>query len=396
MRVLYLDCFSGISGDMTVGALIDAGADLEKMRQALATLDVPGFEVKAEKITKRGLAATQFHVIQDAQAQHPHRHLGHIVEIIRRAALPETVKSAAAATFERLARAEAAVHNTTVEQVHFHEVGAVDSIVDVVAANYALHLLGVDQVFASVLHVGGGVIHCAHGVLPVPAPATARLLEGMPVHLGGVEAELVTPTGAALVAQWVKGFGPAPAMTIDAEGYGSGTRDLPDRANVLRVLLGETTGAGAQRESIAVVETNLDDMTCELLPVLTAALLAEGARDAFITPVIGKKGRPAHVVTALCEEGQLTAVCRAMFQHSATFGLRIRREERLVLERHWETVRTPWGPVRVKIGMWNGARHVAAPEFEECRAAAEAAGAPVRRVYEAALAAALKGEFEHG
>lgn len=396
VRILYLDCFSGISGDMTVGALIDAGADFEAIRRALESLHVHGFTVAAEKITKRGIAATQFHVHQEEHAHHPHRHLKHVVEIIQHGALPEPVKAAAIATFERLAEAEAAVHNTTVEKVHFHEVGAVDSIVDVVAANLALHLLGVERVFASPLYVGGGVIQCAHGVLPVPAPATARLLQGKPIVVGGVDAELVTPTGAALAVQWAEAFGAAPSMRIDAIGYGSGTRDLPDRANLLRVLVGEAEDLGARRESITIVETNLDDMTGELLPELIAAAMAAGARDAFITPVIGKKGRPAHLLTALCDESKLSGVCRMLFAHSTTFGVRIRREERMILDRHWETAQTPWGPVRVKIGLWNGERLVAAPEFEDCRALAGSAGIPVRRVYEAALAAALKGELEHG
>lgn len=395
MRLLYLDCFSGISGDMTVGALIDAGADFARIEQALASLHVHGFRVKAEKITKRGIAATQFHVIEDQHEHHPHRHLRHVVDIIQNGDLPDAVKAEAIATFQRLAESEAAVHGTTPEKVHFHEVGAVDSIVDVVAANLAKHLLGVDKVMASTLHVGGGVIQCAHGVLPVPAPATARLLAGKPMRLGDVEAELVTPTGAALVAQWAESFGATPPMTIQAIGYGSGTRELPDRANVLRVLLGEIIALGSQQEIITVVETNLDDMTGELIPGLITAALAEGARDAFVTPVIGKKGRPAYQMTALCDESRVQAVCQTIFAHSTTFGIRIRREERLVLERHWETTQTPWGPVRIKIGIWQGERHIAAPEFEDCRTLAETAGVPVRRVYEAALAAALQGEMDH-
>lgn len=394
MRTLYLDCFSGISGDMTVGALLDAGADIGALRAALEGLNVPGFTVTAEKAVKNGISATQFRVLLH-EHEHPHRHLHHIADIIQRASLPESVKQAAIQTFTRLAEAEATVHGTSPTKVHFHEVGAVDAIVDIVSAHLALHLLGIEQVIASPLHVGAGSVKCAHGWMPVPAPATALLLQGKPIYGGEVEGELTTPTGAAIVTQCAVSFGGIPAMTVEKTGYGAGTRDIPGRPNVLRVFIGQTDSAPGTQESIMVMEATIDDMNPELFPPVVSALLEADARDAFITPIVGKKGRPAYCVTALCDAANVRAIAEALFRHSSTLGVRFRQEQRFVLERHWKTVRTQWGRVRIKIGAYNSAASTAAPEFEDCRALAETAGVPVRRVYEMALAMAVKGEFEH-
>lgn len=395
MTTLYLDCFCGISGDMTVGGLIDAGADFETICRAIDSLGLEGCRLEVEKVKKHGILATQFHVIQDPDVPKPHRHLKHVVEIINRGNLPGPARQAALETFELLARAEAAVHGCTIEQVHFHEVGAIDSIVDIVAAQLAMHLLGIEEVYASPLHVGAGTVQCDHGVMPVPAPATAKLLEGKPVYGGEVEMELVTPTGAAIVAQRVKAFGGMPMMAVKHIGYGSGVRDVPGRANVLRVMLGARTQEAMDHEAITVIETHIDDMNPEMFPPLIETLLHHGARDAYLTPTLGKKGRPAYGLTVLCDEAALSEIAQRLFQHSTTFGLRFRREERLVLQREFRTVQTPWGSVRVKMGHFQGEATCAAPEFEDCRARAEAADVPVRQVYDAALAAALKGEFEH-
>lgn len=390
MKTLYLDCFSGISGDMTVGALIDAGADFERIRAALDSLGVPGFSVEAPKIIKKGVFATQFKVIQHKH-EHVHRHLKHCVDIINKGLLPKAVKEAAIETFELIAVAEAQVHGTTKDKIHFHEVGAIDSIVDIVAAQLAFHLLGIERVVCAPLHVGSGTVRCAHGVMPVPAPATALLLVDIPTYGGKVEGELVTPTGAALVRQRAVAFGPLPAMKVQAIGYGAGTKDLPDRANVLRVLVGvETAGAFGDTEQITIVEANLDDMTGELFPPLLQALMAAGARDAFLTPILGKKGRPAHVVTALCDDAKLSGVLSALFANSTTLGVRTRQETRYVLPRSFRKVNTPYGEVRVKVGSLAGQQNSAAPEFEDCAALAAEAKVPVRVVYEAALAAALQ------
>ena len=394
MKALYLDCFSGISGDMTVGALIDAGADFAAVRDGLMSLGVPGFHVEADKVVKRGIAATQFRVIVDPDAHKPHRHLHHVEDIIARAALPEAARAGALKTFRRLAEAEAAVHGIAIEKVHFHEVGAIDSIADIIGANLALHLLGVERVFVSPVHLGGGTIHCDHGVMPVPAPATAMLLKGCPVMGDDLDAELATPTGAALAVSWAEAFGPMPAMNVAAVGHGAGGRDLPDRANVLRVIVGETTALPAgTTDTVTVIEALIDDMSGELLAPALDALLAAGARDAFITPAMAKKGRPAHLVTVLCDGPLLSVMTRTLFEHSTTLGLRYHEERRAVLERAWRSVSTPYGAVRIKMGLMDGVPTVFHPEFEDCRARAAESGVPVRRVAEAAQAAAVEGRW---
>lgn len=387
MKTLYFDCFSGASGDMIVGALLDLGANFEALREALQSLDVAGYAVTAKKVKKKGVMATQFNVEIDPNAKQPHRHLRHVVEIIDRGVLPDAVKAASRETFRRIAESEARVHGTTIEKVHFHEVGAIDSIVDVVGAHFCLHMLGCERVTSSALHVGAGTVECAHGVMPVPAPATALLLEGIPCYGGEIQAELVTPTGAALLAQLASSFGPMPMMTVARVGYGSGMRDLADRANVLRVIEGGTTGSHSV-ETITVIETNVDDMVPELIPVLLEQALAAGARDVFVSPITGKKGRPGHLVTVLCDAAKADSLAAVVFRNSTTLGVRIRTENRICLQREWKDVETPWGRVRVKIGRFGGERTVASPEFEDCKALAEKAGAPVLQVYRAALAGA--------
>jgi len=395
MKTLYFDCFSGAAGDMIVGALIDAGADFGKIRDGLMSLGVEGYDVAIEKVKKKGVMATKFHV-NIAEDGHPHRHLKHIVAIIEKGDFPQSVRDASLETFRRIAEAEATVHGSTVEKVHFHEVGAVDSIVDIVGTHLALDQIKPERIESSPLHVGSGTVKCAHGVMPVPAPATALLLKGLPTYGGTIEGELVTPTGAALIAQLAQKFGPQPAMAIDTVGAGSGTRDLPDRPNVLRVMLGQAIGVASATETVTIIEANIDDMNPELLPPLVKGLLDAGARDAFLTPILGKKGRPAYLVTAMADDAAAEKVADALFRGSTTLGLRLRREERICLAREFKTVQTPWGPVRVKVGLRDGAMANVAPEFDECVRVAEAAKAAVREVYDAARAAAIKGEWING
>lgn len=392
MKTMYFDCFSGAAGDMIVGALIDAGADFGKVRDGLMSLGVEGYEVAIEKVKKKGVMATKFHV-NIAQQGHPHRHLKHIVAIIEKGDLPQHVREASLETFRRIAEAEATVHGSTIEKVHFHEVGAVDSIVDIVGTHLALDQIKPERIESSPLHVGSGTVQCAHGVMPVPAPATALLLKGLPTYGGTVEGELVTPTGAALIAQLAQKFGPQPAMSIDTVGSGSGTRDLPDRPNVLRVMLGQAIGISSATETVTIVEANIDDMNPELLPPLVKSLLDAGARDAFLTPILGKKGRPAYIVTAMADDSATEKVADALFRGSSTLGMRIRREERICMDRAFKTVQTPWGAVRVKVGLRDGAVANVAPEFDECTRVADAAKVAVRDVYDAARAAAIKGEW---
>ncbi len=396
MKTLYFDCFSGAAGDMIVGALIDAGADFAKIREPLMSLGVGGFDVAIEKVKKKGVMATKFHVNIDEQHGHPHRHLRHVVEIIEKGNLPPGVKAASLETFRRIAQAEAEVHGSTPEKVHFHEVGAVDSIVDIVGAHLALDQLKPERIEASALHVGSGTVKCAHGVMPVPAPATALLLKNVPTYAGQVEGELVTPTGAALIAQLAQQFGPQPTMTVATLGAGAGTKDLPDRPNVLRVLIGETAAVSAATETIVVIEANIDDMNPELFPPLVKDLIDAGARDAFLTPILGKKGRPANLVTVLADDAAVSRVTDTLFRGSTTLGVRMRREERICLDREWKHVKTPWGDVRVKLGRRNGSLTNAAPEFEDCATLAESAKVTVRQVYDAARAAATRGEWSNG
>jgi uncharacterized protein (TIGR00299 family) protein len=384
---------------MTVGALIDAGASFDTIREGIDSIGVKGYTLAADKVGKNDVTAMKFRVKLDKNMQHPHRHLHDVNALIDAATLPDVVKANAKAVFEIIGYAEAEVHGTTIERVHFHEVGAIDSIVDIVGACYGLHLLGVEAVYASNVHVGAGTVKCAHGIMPVPAPATAKILLGVPTYGGEVQGELTTPTGAAILKHYAKGFGMAPVMTVESIGYGAGDKGLKDRANVVRVQVGEMV-EGAQPvkpapsaggETISVVEANIDDMPGELFPPLVEALLAAGAKDAFWTAAHGKKGRPACVVTALCETGNADAMARVFFENSSTIGVRIREERRITLPREQRQVETAWGRVRVKVAGAN-----AAPEFEDCKAAALGAGVPVKQVYEAALAAAVKGEWTNG
>ncbi|PCJ56325.1 MAG: TIGR00299 family protein [Candidatus Hydrogenedentota bacterium] len=394
MKTLYIDCFCGAAGDMLLGALIEAGADYEAISKALNSLGVDGYTLSCEKVNKHGTMATKFDVHVDDAHDHPHRHLRHIVEIIEAGDLPKEVKEASLETFRRIAECEAEVHGTTIERVHFHEVGAVDSIVDIVGVHLALHQLQPERIVSSALHVGSGTVKCAHGVMPVPAPATVLLLRGVPSYSGDVDGELVTPTGAALVAQVADEFGPMPHMRINTVGVGSGTKDLPDRPNVLRVMWGDAVGDFHTKESITVIEANIDDMNPELLPPLLEDLLESGARDAFITPILGKKGRPAHLITVLADDKKVSAVTDTLLRGSSTLGVRMRKEQRICLERDWKHVLTPWGDVRVKIGTYKGTTSTTSPEYEDCARVAREGGVTTREVYESAYAAAIKGEYK--
>jgi uncharacterized protein (TIGR00299 family) protein len=396
MRALHLDAYSGISGDMTVAVLVDLGVDFARIEEMVRTLPLRGVQVSVRRSAKDGIMATQFRVeVEDAAAQAP-RYLPQIEAIIQAAPVPEEVRCAALETFRLLGEAEAEVHGKPIEKIHFHEVGAVDAIVDILSAHYGFHLLGVEYVSVSPLNVGMGTVTCEHGVLPVPAPATALLLRGVPIQSGGVEAELVTPTGAALVRQRAQHFGGVPPMRVERVGYGRGSRDLPDRPNVVRGLLGTVQQDVTGVETIAVLEANVDDMTAELLGGLVVELLEAGARDAFVTPIVGKKGRPAHIVTALVTEERKAEVARVLFRGSTTLGIRQRTEQRWVLPRAVRAVTTPWGKVRVKIAELDGSVVTRAPEYEDCKALAERHRIPLRAVYESALASALKEEFVDG
>jgi len=386
MRIAWFDCFSGASGDMILGACLDAGAPIEAVRAELATLPLAGYELLAQKIRKQGFAATQVEVRMDPAAERPHRHLKHVRQIIEDSRLSDRVKARAVAVFTRLAEAEAAAHGTTIEKVHFHEVGAVDAIVDVVGACVALDLLGVDEVRCSPIPTGTGTVTCEHGVMPVPAPGTANLLCGVPLAACDEPAELTTPTGAAILTTLATAFGPLPAMTLERTGYGAGRREGRTRPNLLRVLLGRSQ-ADRESDEILVIEANIDDSTPEVLGYVVEKLLTAGAVDAFCTPIYMKKNRPAVMITALVEPARQSAIEDIILAETTTFGLRSYRAGRTKLDRSHVVVETPYGAIRVKVGRRGGRLVTASPEFEDCRAAAERAGVPLREVMAAAMRA---------
>jgi len=385
MKCAYFDCFSGISGDMTLGALLDAGVPIEQLRSELQGLNLPGWDLTAEKVWKNGMAASYAKVrAQDTQT---HRSLSAILGIIEKSSLAPSVKAPATAIFTKLGEAEAAVHDVPLEKIHFHEVGAVDAIVDIVGACIGFSALGIESFACSALNVGGGTAKMAHGVLPVPAPATARLLLGKPTYSNGVQKELVTPTGAAIVTTLCTSFGPQPPMTVNAIGYGAGTADLEGQPNVLRLMVGEAAEkrAAGDSETIRVLEANLDDMNPQIYGYFLEKALAAGALDVFSTPVQMKKNRPGMLVSVLCNPEDESKFHEMLFAETTTLGIRTYTAERRVLARQWETVHTNFGDVRIKVARLNGHIRQASPEFEDCRKLAEAKNVPLQRVMDEAM-----------
>lgn len=383
MKIAHFDAFSGIAGDMTVAALIDAGAPAEAVFEGLESLGT-GAKFSAEKVKLKGIAATRFTV--ESEDQKKHRHLPHIVKMIEAGALPERVKRNAIRVFTVLGEAEAQVHGTPIEKVHFHEVGAVDSICDIVGACLALDLLGVEEVRVSAINTGSGTVTADHGVMPVPAPATALLLRGKPIYSQGPETELTTPTGAAIAAALASGYGALPPMRIESTGFGAGTKEFPGQANVLRVLIGERTGA-PEAALISVIEANVDDSTPEVLGYAMERLLEAGALDVTLQPVFMKKQRPGTLVQVLARPEQQDLLAGLLMRETSTLGVRITAAERRVEERKLVEVETGFGKVRVKVA-GNGS---AAPEYEDARKLAQESGKALREVLAAAVAAYQKG-----
>ncbi len=383
-RVVYFDCASGASGDMLLGAVVDLGLPLERLRAALAKLPLSGYRIEASRVTRCGLAATKVDVIAEATG-HPHRHLQHILGMLESSTLEPSSKQRAAALFQRLAEAEAAVHGTTPEKIHFHEVGAVDSIVDIVGGAVALAWLEAERFVASPLNVGTGTVTMSHGTFAVPPPATARLVSGVPVY-GAGEGELLTPTGALLVTSYATEYGPLPALRVERVGHGAGGRDTKDRPNVLRLIVGQEQQASAG-ERVLVLETEVDDTAPQLLGPLLEQLLAAGALDAYFTPVQMKKGRPGVLVTVIAPPALRDAVEELLFRETTTLGVRCLEWERTSLERASASVDTAYGPIRVKIGSRHGTVYNAWPEFDDCQKAAAERGVAVKEVLAAALAA---------
>ncbi|MGA2922817.1 MAG: nickel pincer cofactor biosynthesis protein LarC [Candidatus Sulfotelmatobacter sp.] len=441
MRIAYLECFSGISGDMFLGALLDAGVAPRTLEETVAALGI-GARLKVSRVLRSGISATKVDVYVDEEKDSPgeeygkqgqHRHENHehshadhehhahshpspgevsrtivsaphehshgrglteIRRIISSAAISEPAKKTAIAIFEALGRAEARIHNTSIESVHFHEVGAVDAMVDIVCAAVGAEALRVDEIVCSPLNVGGGTVKCAHGTIPVPAPATVELLGDAPVYSSGVLAELVTPTGAAIVKTLASRFAAFPEMKIEKSGYGAGSRDFPGHPNVVRLTVGESAwshlAANTSSETITVLEANLDDMNPQVFGYVMDRLLEEGARDAFGIPVQMKKNRPGVLLTVLCKPEDAARLMQIVFTETTTLGVRQREEMRATLARRWEQVHTPWGDVRIKIASMNGTVTNYAPEYEDCRRIAAEHRVPLKSVMGEAVEAYLQ------
>lgn len=387
MKIAYFDCFSGVSGNMILGALLDAGLDAEQWQTELEKLTVAGYEIRVQSVQRRGLHGT--HVEVKVTEEQPVRHLHHIEEILTGSDLPEWAKTQSLAIFRRLAQAEARVHGTSLEKIHFHEVGAVDAIVDVVGATLGLFMLGIDQVYASPVHIGRGTVECAHGTLPVPAPATMELLKGVPVYGRDIDAELVTPTGAAILTVLAEAFANPPPMAVTQIGYGAGTRELPI-ANLLRVAIGDTTldTTGYQEDVVTLIETNIDDMNPQWYEHIMTRLLEAGALDVFLTPIQMKRNRPAVQLGVIVSAGQESDVLQILFDETTTIGVRTSQMRRWKLERQVTIVDTPYGPVDVKVARRAGETLNLAPEYRDCQRIAKEQQLPIKEVYQAALQAA--------
>ena len=385
MKAAYFDCFSGISGDMTLGALVDAGCPLERLREDLKGLEVPDWQISAEKVWKNGMAAT--HVSVRTKDPQTHRSLSTILGIIEKSKLAGDVRERASSIFRRLGEAEAAVHDVPIEDVHFHEVGAVDAIVDIVGACIGFSVLGIEEFACSPVNVGGGSAKMAHGMLPVPAPAAARLLLGKPTYSNGVQKELVTPTGAAIVATLCQSFGPQPPLRVQSVGYGAGATDLEGQPNVLRVMVGDSLQHRETQfdEEIRVIEANLDDLNPQVYGYFAEKALAAGALDVFMTAVQMKKVRPGTLLTLLCKPEDARKLTDLVFAETTTFGLRSYTAERRILPREWQRVQTRFGEVRMKIARVNGKVLQVSPEYEDCRKLAEEKKVALREVMDEAM-----------
>jgi pyridinium-3,5-bisthiocarboxylic acid mononucleotide nickel chelatase len=389
MKIAYLDCFAGASGDMLLGAIIDSGLSVDELKNELAKLHLTHFDLQYKKVVKKGIGGSQALVIIDQDHHHHHhRHLSNIVEIIENSDLTPSVKTNSIRIFNKLAEAEAKVHQTTIEKIHFHEVGAMDSIIDVVGTVAGLELLGIDTLYCSPLHVGTGFIKCAHGTLPVPAPATAELVRNLPIYSTGVEGELLTPTGAAILTTLSSGFGSMPAMTVDTWGYGAGSSE-PAIPNLLRMAIGQapTELDGYEMEQAAVVETNIDDMTPQIYDYLIERLLEQGVMDVFLTHAQMKKNRPGTLVTVVCKPEMIPQVSDFLMHETTTIGLRWRVENRIKTKRTIKEVSIPYGKVGIKVAGKGDQITNMAPEYEDCKRLALEKKVPLKDVIAAAKSA---------
>lgn len=380
MKKAYFDCFSGISGNMIIGALIDAGLNINGLKKRLRGLRLSAYSLRLKKTKKNGISAFYFEVAYK-EKHHHHRNLKDIVSIINKSKLTASVKAKSIKIFTRLAKAEAKIHGVSADKIHFHEVGAVDAIVDIVGAVCALEIMGIEEVYCSPLPISRGYINCAHGILPVPAPATAELIKGAPAYDSKIEGELVTPTGAAIITTLAKGFGDFPEMDIQNVGYGAGKMDLA-QPNVLRVFIGGADEKNGQDE-IYSIETNIDDMNPQIFEDVFERLYENGAVDVYMTNTIMKKGRPGVLLTALCRKKDIQSLSETLLKHTTTLGVRISKYSRIVADREIKTAKTKYGNIRLKIAKFGGKIVNIRPEYDDCKKAAKKYGVPVKEVLKA-------------
>ena len=396
MKILYFDCFAGAAGDMILGALLDAGLPFDELKRALGSLAVEGWDISVDRVVKTGVTATKFRVHEHAPVAHvapaapvapahKHYHLKHIFAAIERSALGDAGKAKAIKMFNRLAEAEAAIHGTTMEKVHLHEVGALDSIIDIVGTVFALEWFKADTIVVSPINVGGGMVKVAHGVFPVPAPATVALLKDAPVYSSGIQSELLTPTGALILTEYATAFGPVPQMKIDRVGYGAGDRELKETPNVVRVLVGESSVSQApspkpQAHQVSVIECEIDDMNPQIFGALMDRLYAAGALEVFYAAVQMKKNRPGTLMTIVARPEQRETMVEIVFRESTTIGVRYQELSRECLDREMVTVNTAVGPVRFKVARRNGQVFNAQPEFDDLAKLSQERGIPIKDV----------------
>lgn len=382
MTVAYFDCFSGISGNMILGAFLDAGLDIEELKNALNTLPISGYQLEIKDVVKHGIRAK--HLDVKLEEKQPHRHLYHIVEILDKSDLPQEVKDLALKIFTRLAEAEAKVHGTTLEKVHFHEVGAVDAIVDIVGAAFAVYRLRISKVYASPLNIGKGMVKCAHGLMPIPAPATAELLKNAVSYSNEVSGELVTPTGAAIITTLTDYFATQPTLKTKSINYGAGTWDL-SIPNVLRLILGEEIKQKKEQEKAVVIETNIDDMNPEFYEHLMDKLFGAGAVDVYFLPIQMKKNRPGTLVSITSNLEDQSPILEVLFKESSTLGVRIYPVERTMLTREYQEVETIWGKVKIKVGRLGEEVVNVKPEYAHCQKIANENNIPLKQVWQTVL-----------
>lgn len=387
MKILYFDCFSGVSGDMVLGAMADAGVDIKSIKKELKKLDLKGYDLKVSKVKRKGIKGTKLDVIVDEKKHLHHTTYKYIESMIERSRLSKKVKENSIKIFKNIAEAEAKIHRTSVDNVHFHEVGAVDSIVDVVGAAICINIFNPDIILSSPINTGMGMVKTEHGILPVPAPATAEMLKGFSSYSSDIEFELATPTGVGIVTAMAKASNTMPIMKTSAIGYGAGSKDFSDSPNLLRIMIGESLSP-PEHDSITVIELNIDDMNPQLYDYIMNRLFKEGALDVFLTPIIMKKNRPAIKITILSDTDNVNKLADILLRETTSFGLRMYKTERVKLEKEIKAIKTEYGSTKVKIGKRDGKIINIAPEYEECKRIAEERGIPIREVYEKIKSAA--------